>query len=281
MQPIQIILILMKISVISVVFLLGIETTAKDITYLFRNYKQLVRSLIPMYIIMPIVAGIIVSLSNIDPVVKIALLALSVSPSAPRLPKRQLKLGANKSYVIGLLVAVSLLSIILIPITLTVFEIVFNKSAQIPLGRVMQIVIFIILLPLLIGLVTRYTYPRFAIRIIKPLSLIAFILLLISTLVIFSIAIKPIITLIEDGTILVILIFILIGLTAGYYFGGRDINNKAALSLATVSRHPGIAIIIAQTNFPQQKLVPAVILLYIIVNILVTTVYINIYKTKN
>jgi len=281
MQPIQIILILMKVSVISVVFLLGIETTAKDITYLFRNYKQLVRSLIPMYIIMPIVAGIIVSLSNIDPVVKIALLALSVSPSAPRLPKRQLKLGANKSYVIGLLVAVSLLSIILIPITLTVFEIVFNKSAQIPLGRVMQIVIFIILLPLLIGLVTRYTYPRFAIRIIKPLSLIAFILLLISTLVIFSIAIKPIITLIEDGTILVILIFILIGLTAGYYFGGRDINNRAALSLATVSRHPGIAIIIAQTNFPQQKLVPAAILLYIIVNIIVTTIYINRHKTKN
>jgi len=38
------------------------------------------------------------------------------------------------------------------------------------------------------------------------------------------------------------------------------------LALCTASRHPGIAIAIAAANFPDQKRVPAAVLLYLIVN---------------
>lgn len=98
------ILLALKSSIFLTVFALGLNVSPKDTTYLFRNPGQLVRSLLPMYIIMPLVAAALIAAFDIHPAVKIALAALVVSPIPPLLPKKQLKAGGEGSYTIGLLV---------------------------------------------------------------------------------------------------------------------------------------------------------------------------------
>lgn len=272
----QLILLSLKLSILLSVFVLGLAASSRDVTYLFRHPKQLVRSLLPMYVIMPLVAAVIVSIfSNLNPAVKIALITLSVSPIPPILPKKQLKVGGRESYVIGLLVAISLLAIIVVPLVIELFELAFNRSAQIPPAVVARLILATVLIPLAIGLAVRYALPAFAERIAKPLSIVASILLAIASLFILFNAMPAIISLIGNGTVLAIIIFVLIGLAVGHSFGGPDPDNKTALALSTVSRHPGIAIAIANINFPEQKLALAAILLYLLLSAVVTIPYLK------
>ncbi len=276
MNPTQLILLSLKVSILLSVFALGLAASSRDVTYLFRHPRQLLRSFLSMYLVMPLVAGIIVSVfSNIHPAEKIALIALSVSPIPPILPKKQMKAGGEESYVIGLLVAISLLSIVVVPVAIELFEIAFNRPAQIPPAVVARLILATVLVPLALGLAVRYALPALAERIARPLSLIASVLLLIAALFILFSTIPAIISLIGNGTIIAIIIFVLIGLAAGHGLGGPDPNNRTALALSTVSRHPGIAIAIANINFPEQKLALAAILLYLLVSAIVTIPYLK------
>jgi BASS family bile acid:Na+ symporter len=87
-------------------------------------------------------------------------------------------------------------------------------------------------------------------------------------------------SLIGNGTLLTIAIFITVGLIAGRMLGGPNASDRTVLSLSTASRHPGIAMAIAGTNFPNQTLVLPAILLYLIVNALLSWVFLTWFRPK-
>jgi bile acid:Na+ symporter, BASS family len=62
--------------------------------------------------------------------------------------------------------------------------------------------------------------------------------------------------------------------------GGPNVSDRTVLSLSTASRHPGIAMAIASTNFPNQKLFLPAILLYLIVNALLSWVFLTWFRPK-
>lgn len=275
MNPTQLILLALKASILLAVFALGLAASTKDATYLFRNPRQLVRALLPMYIIMPLVAGAIASAFDLYPAVKIALVVLSVSPIPPILPKKQLKAGGEESYTIGLLVAMSLLAIVFVPLALELLQRVFKSPAQIAPAAVAQLVLSTVLVPLALGIAVRYLLPAFAERSAKPVSMVASVLLLVGSLPILFAAQPAIASLIGSGTLVAIVVFTLIGLAVGHWLGGPDPNDRTVLALATTSRHPSVAAAIAHTNFPEQKLALAAILLYLLVSAAVTIPYLK------
>jgi BASS family bile acid:Na+ symporter len=77
---------------------------------------------------------------------------------------------------------------------------------------------------------------------------------------------REILSLIGDGTILAFSVFVLAGLAIGYWLGGPDPADRRVLSLATSSRHPGIALALAHANFPNQKLDMSAMALYLVIN---------------
>ena len=79
--------------------------------------------------------------------------------------------------------------------------------------------------------------------------------------------------LIGNGTLVALAAFVLVGVAIGHFLGGPEPENRAALAISTASRHPGIAGAVAAANFPDQKLVTAAVLLYLLVNALVLTPY--------
>lgn len=276
----QVIQLTMKGSVILSVFALGLEASFNDVTGLIRKPQQLLKALIPIYIVMPLVAGILILLfSNIHPAAKIALFALSVSPIPPLLPKKQLKVGATESYVIGLLVAVSLLAVAVVPLLIELFEMAFQRPAGLSPVIVAKIVLTVVLMPLAVGIAIHYALPKIAEKVSRPLASVAFAFLVLGGLLILSKALPDIVSLMGNGTIIAIIIFVLIGLATGHYFGGPDPDDRTALALSTVSRHPGLALAIANVNFPDQKLSLAAIILYLLVNMVVTIPYLKSLKS--
>src|SRR5262249_36420173 len=106
-----------KISIVLIVFGLGLKSTPSDVVYLARRPALLARSLLSMNVITPLLAAAIVAAFSLKPAVEVALVVLSISPVPPILPIKQTRLSANKSYIYGLLFTEALLSIILIPLS--------------------------------------------------------------------------------------------------------------------------------------------------------------------
>jgi BASS family bile acid:Na+ symporter len=104
---------------------------------------------------------------------------------------------------------------------------------------------------------------------------------LIATLLLFSCAVAvlfsawpAIVSLIGNGTIVALAAFVVIGLLTGHLLGGPGAEERSVLALASAARHPGVALAIASANFPEQKLAPAAVLLYLLVSAVLTIPYV-------
>ena len=263
----------LKTSIALEVFGLGLLATLQDATYLFRTPRLLLRAILSMNIVMPVLAWALVSALHLHPAVEIALTALSVSPVPPLLPRKQLKAGAGTAYAFGLLVAESVLAIVFIPITVQIFERALGTPASMSPGAVAMLVLMTVLAPLAVGILIRRVAPGVAGQIAKPVALTATVLLVLGAVPILFTAMPAIASLIGNGTLLAIAAFNVLGLAAGDLLGRPGWDDRTALALSTASRHPGVAIAIARANFPNQKLAAAAVVLYLIVNLIASALY--------
>ncbi len=261
------IVLVLKTSVILNVVAIGLRSDVHDdVTYLFRHPRELGRALLAMNVVMPLTALALGLTFDLKPAVKIALVALSVSPIPPAFPKKALKAGGTQEYAIGLLVAVAILAVFLIP---AIMELV-GKMVGIPLRMrvesVATMVLSVTLVPLLVGITVRRFAPAVAERMAKPFGILATGLLVGSGLPVLVGSFESVLALIGDGTLLSASAFALVGLFAGHLLGKPNPENSRVLAIATSSRHPGMAAAIAHANFPEQKLVLPAIVLYVIVS---------------
>jgi bile acid:Na+ symporter, BASS family len=92
--------------------------------------------------------------------------------------------------------------------------------------------------------------------------------------------VQAVLSLVRDGTILTLTAFALIGLIIGHLLGGPELGHRTVLALSTASRHPAVALAIAQANFPEQKLSGAAILWYLILSGVVSAFYLSRVKRQ-
>jgi len=263
----------LQVSVLLTVFAIGLRASLRDATYMFHKPGKLIRALISMNVLMPLFAVFLISVFDLTPAVRIALVALSLSPIPPLLPNKLVKKGATDSYAIGMLVALALLALVIVPIALEIIELVLKVPLNIQPSSIAKVVFITALLPLGIGMAVHSVLPHLAERAAKPVSQIAGIALLVSFFAILIAAAPPIWTLVGNGTVIALAAFVLVGLAIGHLLGGPGSENRTALAISTASRHPGIALALAAANFPQEKLVMAAVILYLFVNAVASVPY--------
>jgi BASS family bile acid:Na+ symporter len=263
-----------KISIVITVLGIGLSTTRSDATSVFRDPAQLVRSLLAMQVIVPLFAILVVRTFDLEIPVKIALVALAVSPVPPIWPKRTLQAGGELAYTIGLLVASSVLSILIIPSAVALIESIFSVPMRISPASIASIVFVTVIIPLFVGIEIRRVWPRFANRASEMVTKAGFALLVLCALPLLVKSLPAIGSLIGNGTLLTMIALVLVGLGAGHLLGGPVEGERTVLGLACATRHPAIALTIATANFPNEKFVPAAIVLYLLVSFIVSTPYV-------
>jgi bile acid:Na+ symporter, BASS family len=280
MSLIGFILLLLKTSIFLTVFALGLRASGTDATFLLRRPREIGRAFLCMNLFMPFVAFLLGTTFDLHPAVKIALVMVSVSPVPPVFPKKALKIGCKEDYAVGLLVAVSLLSIVLVPATIEIFGLVTGVPLHMPVSSVAEMVLVTILVPLLAGVGVRRLAPRFAEQAAPIIGTAASLLLVLGFLPVLPVAAKTMWSLIGNGTLLSFSVFAIVGLFIGDSLGGTDPEKRKVLALAAATRHPGIAIAIAHANFPDQKLAAPAVLLYTIVSAILAGLYIHLVSRK-
>jgi bile acid:Na+ symporter, BASS family len=254
-------------SIMLVVFGIGLETTWANAISLFRQPALLFKSLVARNLAMPLIAILLVKAFPVHPAVKGTIVLLSVTPIPPVLPNALVKAGARASYACGLLVSHSVLSVVLVPLTVEVMNLIFGTQAHFGPFPVAKAIVLAIVAPLAAGIALRHFRHASPPRLARLIGMIGTIILLAAILPLLVVAWQALQVVIGNGALIALLLFVVAGLAIGQALGGPKPNDRTALALATASRHPGLAIAIAGANFASYlKLVTGAVVIYLLLS---------------
>ena len=263
----------LMVSIMLTVLGLGLTATWRQVTSLLRQPALLLRSLVSMSLVMPVVTAFVATAFAFPFEVKLAMIALAISPVPPVLYKRQLGAGGTREYVVGLLVAMALLAIVLVPLSVLVLDRIYAASFSVSPLAIAAITLRTILLPLAAGLLIRRFFPA-AEKASPHVIALAGLLLVVGAVMLLYVLWPATRQLLGNGTALMMAVVAALGLLIGHVLGGPDPGNRTTLALATCSRHPAVAFTIASaTEAAPAKPLLAAILLYVVISAIVSIPY--------
>jgi bile acid:Na+ symporter, BASS family len=205
----------------------------------------------------------------------VAIVAIALSPVPPILPNSQTKAGGTAAYVVSLLVTAAVLALVVVPVGVVMIGAIFGIDQWVPLGSVASVLAITIVVPLVVGMAVHHFAPELAAKAAKPVSILGYGLLVIAVIPILFGQWELILSMVGNGTLLVLALFTLCGVAVGHFLGGPDPDNRSVLALATGTRHPGVALAIAAATFPEQHAVMSVVLWHLVVGAIVSGPYIK------
>ena len=256
-------------------FCVALEATPQSLRWLLQKPGLLGRTLAAMFAIMPLFAVALAAGFDLRRGLEVALVTLALSPVPPLLPKKQIQAGGSSSYALGLVAVTAVFAVVFIPVAVQLLGWALGRSLDVPAAPLMKIVATSLLLPLVAGVVVRKVAPRWADRIAPGLARGAGLLLLVAFLPLLFVTRHAVLAQIGDFTLVAMAVFVVAGLAAGHMLGGPDEGDRTVLALATATRHPAVAIAIAQAAAPDEKTVPAAMILYILAGAVFSIPYVK------
>jgi BASS family bile acid:Na+ symporter len=261
------------VSIWLIVFSLGARSSVGSALFLIRRPAALLRALAAMFVAVPAFAVLLAAATALAPPIKFAIVAMSVAPVAPILPYKQIKAGADEGYALGLLVAAALGSILLTPLLVDLAAHLLGAEAAVSMGAVVRPLLISIGLPLAAGMLLRAVAKPVAQAVCGLAQRVGSLVLLVIFALMVAAAWREILGLFGNFGVLAIAATIAVGLLAGHLLGGR---HSVALALAAATRHPGVALAIAEMSYPEQrKPITAALLLFLLASLLITAPYVR------
>jgi predicted Na+-dependent transporter len=259
----------MKVTVTVIIFGIGLDSTPRDAVRLFRHPVLLLRSVMAMYVLVPLAALALVKLLALPAAVEAGLLVLAVSAGAPLLPRKLLGIG-DGAYILSLVVVSSILAVILVPVWLEILVPLFPRLPHLGPERAALVLGESFFLPLLAGMVVRWLLPGLAARIGGRLVGLAGLVLALAALVLLAVNWHVALEVDWRG-VAALAMLILMALVAGHLVGGPKEEDRTALAVACATRHIGVAVVVA-TSLPGAR-VAVVISVYIAISVALTVPY--------
>jgi BASS family bile acid:Na+ symporter len=259
----------LKVSVAALILAIGLGSTPADLGYLWRRPRLLLRSVLAMYLVVPLAALVLVKVVPLSPGVKTALLVLAISAGAPLLPRKLMRLG-REGYVFSLVVTSSLLAVVLVPAWVAVLAAHFNRETAVTPVVVATTIARTFLAPLLLGMLLRWPLSRVADRLSDGILKAGGIVLLLGAVALLALQGR---LLLEAGwwPLLALAGLTLVALLVGHVLGGPDPDDRTALAVCCATRHVGIAILAASVA-PGPR-VATLVLAYLLASALVSIPY--------
>lgn len=250
------------VSVVLQVIATGIQTRPLSLLTCIRRPLWILRIVLAMFVAVPALAVVLAKLSGASDRIKGAVLLMAIAAAAPMLPRRLLKLGVDAGFADSLSAVTMLLAIPLVPLTASVLGALFGRDVVVSPAAVASKLASTFLAPLVVGIVLKAALGDRAVRLGEICAVVGTTLLALIVIVLVWLQRHSMFPLLGPG-VPVIAVFVAGSLLIGHVIGGPDPGERTALAVATVTRHPGLAILIATTNLSRATLVPAILVVVI------------------
>ena len=94
----QLVLLAPQVAIFATVFGFGLQAKPDDVAYILRRSGLMLRSLLAMFVVMPVLVVLLVKALELRMPVEVVLVVLAISPIPPLLPGREEKAGGLPPY---------------------------------------------------------------------------------------------------------------------------------------------------------------------------------------
>lgn len=231
--------------VVSSMLAMGLSLSVSQIVAPLRSVRLVVAALAVNFVAVPAIAYGIDAVLDLDEGLSIGLIVLATAAGAPFLPKLAGVARGDAAFSVGLMVLLMVTTVVYMPIVLPVLIDGVNVDAW----EIASSLIFLMLLPLAIGIVVRGRYASLASG-FEPLmattSTVALAILVAGGILV---SFDEIVDLIGTRGILAILVFLAASFTLGWFTAGSDPAMRSVHGLGTAQRNISAAFVVAAQNF--------------------------------
>ena len=231
--------------VVSSMLAMGLSLTAPQIIEPLRSGRLVMAALLVNFAAVPAIVWAIQQVMDLDQDIYTGLLLMGTAAGAPFLPKLAQVAKGNAAFSVGMMVLLMVVTVAYLPLVLPLFL----PDVTINAWDIARSLIFLMLMPLAIGLLVKARYSSMADGLQPHMATASSLSILV--LVVGGVVLQwsSIVSLIGTGGLLAIIVFILASLLLGYVLGGRDPGIRSVMALGTAQRNLSAAMVVAAQNF--------------------------------
>ena len=247
-------------ALIAIMLSMGLQVKLAEVLASARPARRLVPGLLANYVMVPGITLGLLYVFQADPLVSVGFFILAACPGAPIGPPITDIARGDVPWAIGMMLILAVLSALLSPALLSVFLAGIGPELKFHINypAIVRALLITQLLPLAVGLGIRHGAPRLTARIVKPVGLLANVMLLALVGLIIANQYETLGAIrLRGWTGMGLLLLASLGI--GWLFGGPGVITRKALALTTATRNVAVALVIAQGNFAGTPAVTAVV----------------------
>lgn len=234
----------------------GLSLKPKQIVAPFRSVRLGISSAIVSYLLVPLIAVMTSTIIGLEEPLKIGLVIFSMAAGAEAGPKFVGIAKGNVGFSVGLLAAQLCVTIIYVPLILSMLlpEVHFDHL------KLLLKLCATVALPIGVGLFLKARHERIADRLNPYVHKISSVFMLLMALLIIVVNHEGLYGLLTSGAMLAAPIFIIASFITGYLFGGPDLGTRQALAIMSGARNASISLMIVSQVFNDPKITMMIVL---------------------
>ena len=261
--------------IITSMLFIGLGHTWRDILAPFKNVKLVLFALLVNLILIPVAGYLIATVFALSGAMVVGFLLMTSAPGASYSPRIAEIAEGNVPFSTGLMFLLSTIALVSAPITILLL---LPEGSTVSVWPVIRTLLLLMFIPMVIGLLIRARWPTVADKLMSPVVWTSYIMILVVFVVflMYKIFSPDPVGGLRDlfGTmgILAIVLAVGISLILGYLFGGPAEGTRRSLAFGSANRNAGMALLFATSISSEIGDILAVLVAYIIVQIIMSAV---------
>ncbi len=243
----------------------GLGLSAQALVAPFRRPRLVLAAVVANFVVAPALAYGLTELVKLDRPHAIGLLLLAGAAGAPFLPKLAELAKGDLAFSIGLVLLLTAGSAVFMPFVLPLLMPELSAEPW-PL---LQPLLFTMLLPLAVGMVTKSQFERWSGRLRFVLTRVSNISMVLTVVLLVGLNFRAILGTFGSGAVAVAMVFVALATVAGFALGGPTADTRSVLALGTGQRNVAAALLVATRNFSDEPGVVVMLLVSTLAGLLV------------
>lgn len=246
--------------VVTSMLAMGMALTMGQIIQPLKSMRLVLLALLANFVLVPLIAYGITLMIPMEQPLQIGLILIATAAGSPFMTKLVQGARGNLALGVGMMVLLMVVTIIYLPIVLPLLL----PGVSINPWDIAKSLIFIMLIPLALGLLFKSHSSEDAAHWQPVMSKISSLAILILLVVGLGLNVSNIIDLIGSRGILALVIFIVLSFVVSYFLGGKDQGVRSVMGLGAAQRNMSAAILISGQNFAGTPTLPFVLVAAIV-----------------
>ena len=247
-------------ALVAMMLSMGMKVTLESLLTSARQTRLVLLGLLANYVLVPTVTIGLLLLLHTSPTVSVGFLVLAVCPGAPFAPPITAIARGNVPAATALMLILAGLSAFLSPSLLGVLLSRIAPESDLQINSIALVGTLLItqMLPLALGIAIHHAAPSLASWTVKPVSVLANVLLLALIGLIVATQYEYLAAIRLRGWMAMSLL-LLASLCIGWFCGGSETPTRKAMAVTTATRNAAVALAIVTRNFAGTPAVTAVV----------------------